>query len=443
MELKLRNRLSRFFEDYGMVFVLLLLCAFFSVMTYTEQHPTGAAAGEQLAGEIAARRGNGARVVILAGQTSVDEEFVRALASNLEAGGATVVRTVTGGPPEMRRALEEVAASGQGVDVIACDESTSRYSFLRERDSKLPGLAGVELAIPATYAWPDFLKAANLRAVANRIAVIAIIAIGMTFVIITGGIDLSVGSLIALSAVVATLLIREVGGAVDASTIAMIICSLAAILGCALMGAFSGLMVTAFRVPAFIATLAMMLIASGLAYRLSNSQSIYQIPESYRWLGTEFVFGVPNPVILMLILYGVAHFLMTRTTFGRYVYAVGGNREAARLSGVPVKPILLSCYTVCGGLAGVGGIIRASELKSGEPTYGLMTELEVIAAVVVGGTSLSGGEGKIFGTLIGALVIGVMRNGLNLTNVESNTQKVVLGLVIVAAVLLDNLKRRK
>jgi ribose transport system permease protein len=144
----------------------------------------------------------------------------------------------------------------------------------------------------------------------------------------------------------------------------------------------------------------------------------------------------------MLLLYALAHVVMTRTTFGRYVYAVGGNAEAARLSGVPVQRVVLAVYVLCGLLAGLGGIVMASQLKSGAPTYGQMYELYVIAAVVVGGTSLSGGEGRVLGTLIGALIIAVIQNGMNLTGVESYTQKVVLGLVIFAAVLLDRLRSR-
>ncbi len=145
----------------------------------------------------------------------------------------------------------------------------------------------------------------------------------------------------------------------------------------------------------------------------------------------------------MIFLYLAAHILMSRTALGRYIYAVGGNKEAARLSGIPVKAVILLVYTISGLLAGFGGIIMASQLKSGAPTYGVMYELYVIAAVVVGGTSLHGGEGRVFGTLIGAFIIAVIQNGMNLTNVESYTQKVGLGFVILGAVLLDNLKKKK
>ena len=186
----------------------------------------------------------------------------------------------------------------------------------------------------------------------------------------------------------------------------------------------------------------MMLVGSGLAFIIADGQSIYQIPDSFVWLGRGDDFmGLPNAVFLMIILYTIAHIAMTKMRIGRYIYATGGNVTAARLSGVPVKKVLVIVYTCCGCLAGLGGVITASQLKSGSPTYGLMYELYVIAAVVVGGTSLAGGEGKILGTLIGAFIIAVIQNGMNLTGVESYTQKVVLGLVILGAVLLDRVKK--
>jgi len=269
-------------------------------------------------------------------------------------------------------------------------------------------------------------------------------SIGMTMVIITAGIDLSVGSLIALSAVICTLFIQNIAGGESASTAGMLVGVCLAIVGCGLVGAFSGSMVTVFRVPPFIVTLAMMLVASGSASLLSQGKSVYKIPPSFTWLGRETTFlGLPNSVTLMLILYVIAHIVMTRTVLGRYLYAVGGNSEAARLSGVPVKRVILFAYVMSGLLAGVGGVVMASQLKSGSPTYGTMYELYVIAAVVVGGTSLSGGEGKILGTLTGAFIIAVIQNGMNLWKIEPFTQKVVLGMVILLAVLLDTLKHRR
>jgi ribose transport system permease protein len=288
------------------------------------------------------------------------------------------------------------------------------------------------------------LLADNLRNVANQITVIAILAIGMTMVIITAGIDLSVGSLIALSAVVVAWLIGWLGGE-QASGAAMLIAALIGIVLCGGIGAFSGFMITAFRIPPFIATLAMMQVAAGLAYIVSQGRPIYQIPDNAVWLGrgVEPLLHIPFAVILMILLYAIAHVIMTRTTFGRYVYAVGGNQEAARLSGIRVNRVLFAVYAICGLLAGLGGVIMGSQLKSGAPTYGLTYELYVIAAVVVGGTSLAGGEGRILGTLIGAFIIAVIQNGMNLTNVESYTQKVILGLVILGAVLIDRLKQTR
>jgi ribose transport system permease protein len=295
---------------------------------------------------------------------------------------------------------------------------------------------------PPPYRWPNFLKPDNLLNIANQIAVIAIIAIGMTLVIIAGGIDLSVGSLIALAAVVAALLIRDLGGAEQATPLAQVLGSAGAVVLCGAVGFATGIAVTAFGIPSFIVTLAMMLVASGAAFILAQGQSIYQLPESFVWLGRGATLGLPNGVWLMAGLYTVAHIFMARTVWGRHIYAVGGNPEASRLSGVPVRTVRVLTYTVSGLLAGLGGVVMASQLSSGAPTYGQMYELYVIAAVVVGGTSLAGGHGKVLGTLIGAFIIAVIQNGMNLTGVESYTQKVVLGLVILAAVLLDLLKRR-
>jgi ribose transport system permease protein len=225
----------------------------------------------------------------------------------------------------------------------------------------------------------------------------------------------------------------------------MILGSLGGIALCGAVGAFSGLVITRFLIPPFIATLAMMQVAAGMGYIISQGKPIYQLPEGFVALGrgADPLLGIPYAVILMVVLYVIAHIVMSRTTFGRYVYAVGGNMEASRLAGIRVRAVLFSVYTLCGILAGLGGVLMASQLKSGAPTYGLTYELYVIAAVVVGGTSLSGGEGRIFGTLIGAFIIAVIQNGMNLTNVESYTQKVVLGLVILGAVLLDRLKHQR
>ena len=425
-----------------MIFVLLLLCVFFSVVTYSEQSPSGEAAAKQVLSSIAGQLGKEPRVLIATGDQPGDAAFADSLQKGLAATGAQVVGIIKGEPKDAREVLLKLNAAGQKVDAIACTQVTGSWLVFSDLKTDFPALGEPRLMTPQSYRWPNFLKSENLLNIANQIAVIAIIAIGMTMVIITGGIDLSVGSLIALSAVLAARFIRDYAGGVEAGTGGMLLACLAAMLICGVVGAFSGVMITRFAIPPFIVTLAMMLVGSGLAYILAKGQSIYQIPDSFVWLGrgADFV-SLPNAVVLMVILYGLAHVVMSKMKLGRYLYAVGGNVEAARLSGVPVKRVLMFAYIASALLAGLGGVIMASQLKSGSATYGNMYELYVIAAVVVGGTSLSGGEGKMLGTLIGAFTIAVIQNGMNLTNVESYTQKVVLGLVILAAVLLDKLRQ--
>jgi ribose transport system permease protein len=427
--------------DHGMVLILFALCAYYSAATMADQQPTGASAGESLARDAARRFAGKGAILIVAGSTVEERQFADAAETVLRRQSIWA-RVVLGQPSDARRELERYAASGSSV-VIVASPVTASWAVLQNVQERYPALRDVQVLVPVSYRWPNFLKGDNLINIANQIAVIAILAVGMTLVVIAGGIDLSVGSLVALAAVVAAQLIRDVAGGPEAAADGMAVCCLAAIAVCGLVGAFNGLMVTTCAVPPFIATLAMMLIARGLANLLSGGQSVYQVPDAFVWLGRGAdLAGVPNAVVLMLLLYVAAHVLMTRTTLGRYIYAVGGNAEAARLSGVPVRRVLLAVYCLSGALAGLGGVVTASQLKSGSPTYGLMYELYVIAAVAVGGTSLAGGEGRVFGTLTGALIIAVIQNGMNLTGVESYTQQVVLGAVLLGAVLLDQLKRR-
>jgi len=290
--------------------------------------------------------------------------------------------------------------------------------------------------VPEARIWPDFLKASNLLAIVDRIVVIAVIAIGMTMVIITAGIDLSVGSLIALSAVIGTLIMKKLGG-LEASGWVVLVGFLGGVLACGGVGALGGLIVARFKVAPFITTLSVMMMGRGLAFLITGGFSIYQVPPALPWLGQGRSLGIPNTVILLVVFYTAAHIFMAHTRLGRYIYAVGGNEEAARLSGVPVGFVIVFVYAVSGLAAGLGGCIQASQINSGTPNMGVMYELYVIAAVVVGGTSLSGGTGRILGTLIGAFIISVIQNGMNLLGMESYTQQVVLGGVILAAVLLD------
>jgi ribose transport system permease protein len=434
----MNRTLARFASDYGMVFALLALCAYLSWATFSEQSATGAAAGRQVADAARAIAGADGTVLIVAGKSADDLAFADAAAAQL---GSAVVAVVKGQPQDLRAELHKIATQNARLAVIAATRTAASWRVLERFGQIFPQFGRTTVVTPQTYYWPNFLTAANLINVANQTAVRAIIAIGMTMVILTGGIDLSVGSLIALASVCAALLIERFGGR-DASTFTMVLASVAGIAVCGVSGLFSGLMVTMFRIPSFIVTLSVMLIARGVAFRLTGGESVAQLPEAFMWLGRGADLGLPNAVVLMIVLYAIAYLIMSRTRLGRYIYAVGGNAQAARLSGVRVERILLVVYTVCGALAGLGGIVTASLLKSGDPKFGYLAELYVIAAVVVGGTSLSGGEGKILGTLIGALFIAVIENGMNLTNVDPFTQMIVLGAVILAAVLLDTLKKR-
>ncbi len=422
-----------------MVFVLLLLMAGFSFLTIQPQRPTGADVGAAIADQIILQFGNAARVMIAVPGSEEDRAFADAAKGRLESAGATVVSVTIGSPVDAGQALQNAVDQGVSIDAVALTGSSAAWTVL----DKFPGLTTDRRISPGTGSWPNFLKASNLIGVANQTAVYAVIAIGMTMVIITGGIDLSVGSLVALASVIATLIIRDHGGGVSASTTTVTFAFLAAILSAAAAGAFNGIMVTAFQLPPFIVTLATMLIARGLAKRLSDFQSINAVPPSFRWLGNGSLFSVPNAILLMIMLYMLTHFVMSRSVFGRYLYAIGGNAQASRLSGIPVKQTTLIVYVICGALAGLGGIMVSSRLNAGDPKYGMMYELEVIAAVVVGGTSLMGGEGRMYGTLIGAFIIAVIRNGMNLMGVNSDSQEIVLGAVLLLAVLLDRLKRMK
>jgi ribose transport system permease protein len=439
-----KNSMRRFLSDYGMIVGLLALCLYFSFATITVQYPEASEAAEQVTRKVlSARPIDG--VVIVVGQKNADgEEFVAQTVKVLKAGGMTKVEQVVGVAQDLRKILDQKRNAGQKVAAIATTKWVSQWRLIELLPKKYAAMGDIDVVIPEGAMWPDFLQVRNIRNIATSNVVIAIIAIGMTLVIITGGIDLSVGSLIAMSAMTAAYCVVEFAGSWDAGIGAIAICMLAGVLACALVGLLNGLMVTRFSIPPFVVTLAMMLVARGVGFIIGQGQSKYQLPDSIVWLGQGAdLFGIPNTLVVMVLLYAAAHVIMSRTVLGRYIYAVGGNAEAARLSGVPVKRVILFCYVMCGALAGLGGVIRMSILKSGSPKYGEMAELYIIAAVVVGGTSLGGGRGKIFGTLIGVLIISVIQNGMNLTDVEAYTQKVVLGLVILAAVLLDSVRGGK
>ena len=427
---------SEFMREYGMIFVLLLLVVLFSLLTFTTLHPKGEKAGRDVAQNILAGQVAAPNVLVVAGNTFGDKAFAGAVQKDLAAGGAPVLLVVNAEKPaDVKSAIQTLVDEGKSIDAIAATQTASNWMVYQK-------VEGTPRITPTSSTISLFLTFSNLIGIANQTAIYAIIGIGMTMVIISTGIDLSVGSLIALSSMCASVFIRDIGGGDEASLLMMLVgCSLG-IGVCAFSGSFVGVMVTGFRVPAFIVTLAVMLVARGVALRLGDGESINALPASISWLGAKDTLHIPNQVILMVVLYIIAHVVMSKTTFGRHIYAIGGNAEAARLSGIRVNRTLIAVYTSCGALAGLGGVILTSELDAGDPTLGEMYELEVIAAVVVGGTSLMGGQGRIFGTLIGAFIIAVIKNGMNMMNVRPFDQLIVLGAVLLLAVLLDTLKRR-
>lgn len=319
------------------------------------------------------------------------------------------------------------------------------------------------LLLCAYFSWRTdglFATPNNLVNVSRQIAINTIVAVGLTFVIISGGIDLSVGSVVALAGVISMSILRDglsidftIFGCQIAGTIIPILpmllaIPLSAVIGGVIgggLGAFNGFVITRFRVAPFIATLGMMTIARGLAFVYTKGEPVSPLPKAVRSFGAgEHGIGslaIPNLVIAALVVVTLGHFLLTRTRFGRHVYAIGGNEEAARLSGISVSNTKLKIYGLCGLLAGVCGMLLATRVASGDPKSGDLLELNAIAAVVLGGTSLMGGRGTIVGTLIGALVIGVLNNGLSLLNVSQYYQWVVKGAVILGAVILDQVTR--
>lgn len=280
---------------------------------------------------------------------------------------------------------------------------------------------------------PNFLTLSNMLNILRQVSINALIAFGMTFVILTGGIDLSVGSILALAAALSAGML--------VSGVDPILVILIGLLAGAAMGAFNGILITKGKIAPFIATLATMTIFRGLTLVYTDGRPITGMESDFfRMIGAGYLFVIPLPVIWMMFSFAVLYFLLKKTTFGRHVYAIGGNEEASRLSGLKVDQIKIYVYSLTGLLSALAGIILTSRLDSAQPNAGFTYELDAIAAVVLGGTSLAGGRGWIVGTIIGALIIGVLNNGLNLLNVSSFYQQVVKGMVILLAVLLDRKK---
>ncbi|MCR8968455.1 ABC transporter permease subunit [Facklamia sp. 7083-14-GEN3] len=294
-----------------------------------------------------------------------------------------------------------------------------------------PVLALIVLFILVTALNPNFIKVNNLLNLLRQVSINAFIAFGMTFVIITGGIDLSVGSVLALSsAIVAYLMMYGIHP---------ILAVLLGVLLGGLLGAVNGLIITKGNVVPFIATLSTMTIYRGLTLVLTGGNPLtkFEGGQFFESIGRGYLFKIPVPVILMLIVFAGLYCLLHKTTFGRKTFSVGGNEKAAFIAGINSDRVKIIVYTVSGALAAIAGLILTSRLNSAQPTAGVAYEMDAIAAVVIGGTSMAGGHGRIVGTLVGALIIGTLNNGLNLLGVSSFYQQIVQGVVILIAVLLD------
>jgi ribose transport system permease protein len=280
-----------------------------------------------------------------------------------------------------------------------------------------------------------FLRVSNLFNVARQVSIMGIVAVGMTFVMITGGIDLSVGSIIAVTGVLgAKLMVNYCFHPVTA-----VLCTL---LCGTLLGLVNGVIVVKFDIPPLIATLGMMTIARGIAFIMTGGLPIYNIPEGFQFIGQGYVWMIPVPVIIMILVFLFGGIFLNRTFPGRYLYSIGGNEEAARLSGVDVVFYKMFVYALLGFMTSLAGVILLSRINSGQPTAGTGFELDVVTAVVLGGVSISGGAGKLGGVLAGLLIIGVLSNGLIIMNIGEYYQSIIKGLVLLSAVGFDRASKR-
>jgi len=336
--------------------------------------------------------------------------------------------------------------------IDSASRDAKRLQDRKELIQKFAALAGLLLLVFAFAVTSNaFLTMSNGVTIALQTSTIAYLGLGATCVIITGGIDLSVGSVLALSGVIAGLAVKA-GFPVP-------IAMLFGIIAGGVCGTVNGLVITRMRLPPFIATLGMMMVARGLALQFTGARAISGLGESFGELGNGSLWrvveegangfprvifpGIPYPVILMIVLAIVVAVILQKTTFGRHLYALGSNEEAARLSGVNVSRTKIGAYLLSGLLAGLCGCVLMSRLVTAQPNEGVAYELDAIAAAVIGGTSLAGGVGTISGTIIGAFIIGILRNGLNMNGVSSFIQMIIIGLVIIGTVWIDQMRNSK
>ncbi|BCV20592.1 ABC transporter permease [Moorella sp. Hama-1] len=301
-------------------------------------------------------------------------------------------------------------------------------------------LVFIVLCILVSIMVPNFLLPQNLLNVLIQVSINALLAIGMTFVIISAGIDLSVGSVAALAGIVSTALVKLYPNNVAMMYVLIVFSILAVGVLC---GGISGFVISKLNIEPFIVTLAMMSIARGFAFVYTQSRPIFGLPSAFSWIGQGYIGPIPVIVVIMLICLLLAHIILSKTCFGRYVYAIGSNEEVARLCGINVARVKFMIYVISGVLSALGGVALASRLASGQPAAASGYELNAIAAVVLGGTSLSGGKGSIGKTIIGIMTIGVINNGLSLMRISSYWQSITMGLIIMVAVIIDKLNTRK
>jgi len=286
-----------------------------------------------------------------------------------------------------------------------------------------------------SFISPQFLTVSNWTIIITQVSINAILAFGVTFVIITGGIDLSLGSIVAVAGVSAAMLAHP-------DSYPLLVPVFAGLFAGLLIGAFNGFIITKSKIAPFIVTLGTMTIGRGLALILSNGRPVSNLSDSFVFIGSGKILGIPVLIIILIIMFILCSVILNKTILGRYVYAVGGNEQAARASGINVSQVKIAVYSISGLLAGLAGILLTSRITTGQPNAGAGFELDAIAAVVIGGTSTTGGKGSMTGTLIGVLLIGVINNSLDLLNVTSYYQQVVMGSIIIGAVVLDSLNHK-
>ncbi|MCU0338445.1 MAG: ABC transporter permease [Spirosomaceae bacterium] len=282
---------------------------------------------------------------------------------------------------------------------------------------------------------PQFFTLSNWTIIITQVSINALLAFGVTFVIITGGIDLSLGSMVAVAGVASAMVAHPDTYPVVVPIGVGLLCGL-------LIGGFNGLVITRSNIAPFIVTLGTMTIGRGLALILSKGRPVSNLSDAFNFIGGGAVGGVPFPIVILIVVFIVCHLILKKTVLGRYIYAIGGNENAAKAAGIEVNKVKMTVYMMCGLLAGLAGILLTSRITTGQPNAGAGFELYAIAAAIIGGTSTSGGTGTMTGTLIGALMIGVISNGLDLLNVSSYYQQIVMGSIIIGAVVLDSWQQR-